>query len=186
MKLLIVALALSTAYADFRFYSPRYPVDEQDGPYQPSGWRPSGPPLALPLRQQLPRQEYGPPPQTYSTPAREYGPPQATTTESQETATTEVPTTTENGQEAELNDVKAQNQVKENEKLTENNSGVTQQGIYYIYHPNGLLQRVIYMTKDDAGNMVYSAQLKYENVDPIREPIYTYDPKTLILRQLQV
>ncbi|XP_044259178.1 uncharacterized protein LOC123007796 [Tribolium madens] len=166
MKLLVVALVLSTAYADFRIYHP---------PYQPTGWKPSGPPLSLPLRQQLPRQEYGPP-------AKEYGPPR-TTTEPQESTTTEVPTTTtpENVQ-----DSKTQNQVKENEKLTEDNSAVTQQGIYYIYHPNGLLQRVVYMTRDDAGNMAYSAQLKYENVDPIREPIYTYDPKTFMLRQLQI
>ncbi|EEZ99119.1 uncharacterized protein LOC100141951 [Tribolium castaneum] len=179
--LLVIALVLNTAFADFRIYNPHY--QEQDGPYQPTGWRPSGPPLSLPLRQQLPRQEYGPPPQTYSTPAKEYGPPGATTEEPQETTTIEVPTTTENVQE-QLNNSKAP--VKGNEKLTEDSSAVTQQGIYYIYHPNGLLQRVIYMTKDDAGNMVYSAQLKYENVDPIREPIYTYDPKTFVLKQLQV
>jgi hypothetical protein len=190
MKLLVVVLLVGTVCADYRFYNPRYPVDnrEQDGPYQPSGWRPSGPPFALPARQQLPRQEYGPPPQTYGTPSQEYGPPEATTTESQESTTTEAPTTTtENVQEAEqLSDSNRENEVRENEKLTEENSAVTQQGIYYIYHPSGLLQRVIYMTRDDTGNMAYSAQLKYENVEPIREPIYTYDPKTLAFKQLQI
>ncbi|KAJ3665644.1 hypothetical protein Zmor_001132 [Zophobas morio] len=211
MKLLVVLAIIGAAYADFHTFNQRYPIEsrEQDGPYQPSGWRPSGPPFSLPARQQLPRQDfafslparqqlprqefspppqtYGPPP-TYGPPAQEYGPPEATTTEAQEITTTELPTTTENVvEEAEqLNDSQKENEVKENEKLTEENSAVSEQGIYYIYHPSGLLQRVIYMTKDDVPNMAYSAQLKYENVEPIREPIYTYDPKTLIFRQLQI
>ncbi|RZC36507.1 hypothetical protein BDFB_009192 [Asbolus verrucosus] len=189
MKILVAALIIATASADFRAYNQRYPSEnqEQDGPYQPSGWRPSGPPFALPARQQLPRFDYGPPPQTYGTPAQEYGPPLTTTTESQETTTTEAPTTTEGGQEAEqLNNLDKENEVKENEKLTDESPAVTQQGIYYIYHPTGLLQRVIYMTRDDVRNMAYSAQLKYQDVEPIREPIYTYDPKTFVFRRLQL
>lgn len=66
------------------------------------------------------------------------------------------------------------------ERLTENED----QGVYYIYHPNGLLQKVVYATNDDLEKMAFSARLKYENVEPIRDPIYTYDPETYVFKRI--
>lgn len=114
----------------------------------------------------VPHTLYGPPPQ--QPPSDAYGPP---TTEQTET-TTEVPTTAEPT-------TTEQSQRLKKEKFTE-------QGAYYIYHPSGLLQRVTYGTRDDVKNMAFSAQLRYHNVEPIREPIFTYDSKTLQLRRLQL
>lgn len=70
------------------------------------------------------------------------------------------------------------------ERLTEQSAA--EKGIYYIYHPNGLLQKVVYATKQDTENMAYFAQVNYENVEPILEPIYTYDPNTFVLQRIQV
>nr|CAI5858457.1 unnamed protein product [Callosobruchus analis] len=49
-------------------------------------------------------------------------------------------------------------------------------GTYYIYHPNGVLQKIVYSTKNDRINMEFIARLKYENVISIEDPLYTYDP----------
>nr|CAI5832065.1 unnamed protein product [Callosobruchus analis] len=56
---------------------------------------------------------------------------------------------------------------------------------YYIYHPHGLLQRIMYATRDDVKNMEYTAKLKYQDVEPIRGPIYTYNPDTFALSRLK-
>ncbi|KAJ8961828.1 hypothetical protein NQ318_021443 [Aromia moschata] len=133
-----------------------------------------------------PKQEYGPPQQEYGTPQQEYGPPKpvygppkpvygpppelTTTTEADLSTTTEYPTTTEiPDNSTAVNNTRSGKLEKED---------LTEKGAYYIYHPNGVLQRVVYATKDDAKNMVYSAQLRYQNVEPINGPIYTYDPVT--------
>ncbi|XP_060524830.1 uncharacterized protein LOC132701142 [Cylas formicarius] len=108
----------------------------------------------------VPHTIYGPPTQ----PSPSYGPPV-------EVTTTEAPTTTEPASEP--IDTSAQSG-----KLLANN-------FYYIYHPNGLLQKVSYSTKDDQRRMEFSAKLTYENVEPISGPVYTYDPQTYVLRQLQ-
>lgn len=61
-----------------------------------------------------------------------------------------------------------------------------QQGVYYIIHPNGLLQRIAFTTQDDLGNMEYQANFNYQDVEPILDPVYTYDPNTpLLLQTLQ-
>nr|CAI5832066.1 unnamed protein product [Callosobruchus analis] len=73
----------------------------------------------------------------------------------------------------------------EQEKQKENlEAPVEEMGVYYIYHPTGLLQRVMYATKDDARNMAFSAKLKYKNVEPVTGPIYTYDPETYVFKQV--
>lgn len=139
-----------------------------------------------------PPQNYGPPPQEYGPPPQEpkpcygpppkpvYGPPPevATTTElpttTDQSTTTELPTTTGGP----LNETTMQSQklrVKE---------ALTDQGVYYVYHPQGLLQRVVYSTQDDNKNMEFSAKLKYENVEPIKGPIYTYDPQTFAVQRI--
>ncbi|KAL1506425.1 hypothetical protein ABEB36_005796 [Hypothenemus hampei] len=70
-----------------------------------------------------------------------------------------------------------------NEKNSVNPNG--ENGIYYIYHPTGLLQKVSYSTKDDARDMAFFAKLKYENIEPIQGPIYTYDPKSFVFKRLK-
>ncbi|CAH1972245.1 unnamed protein product [Acanthoscelides obtectus] len=74
---------------------------------------------------------------------------------------------------------------EEQEKQKENlEAPIEEMGVYYIYHPTGLLQRVMYATKDDARNMAFSAKLKYKNVEPVSGPIYTYDPETYVFKQV--
>lgn len=70
---------------------------------------------------------------------------------------------------------------------TESNEQYSQQednGFYYIYHPDGNLQKVEYITKADGENTAYRARLKYQNIEPINGPIYTYDPKTFVFRKI--
>lgn len=127
----------------------------------------------LPQQQQYatPQQQFFQPPQTrYGAPEN---PPPEVTTQREEVTTTEVEeeaSTTEATTESVKEDL-----VDEAEK---------QEGIYYIYHPSGSLQRILFMTRNDLKNMAYSAQFKYQDVDPIKDPIYTYDPQTLQLRRL--
>ncbi|KAK9874484.1 hypothetical protein WA026_002832 [Henosepilachna vigintioctopunctata] len=133
----------------------------ENAPYAPSGWRPSGPYFRLPARQQAPQGFYG-------TPSQEYGPPSEEPTTESDVTTTETPTTTET-------EVEQIREPSENfsEKLRDG-----EQGVYYVYHPTGLLQKITYATKDDQQDMAYYARIRYENVEPIREPIYTYEPTT--------
>lgn len=56
-------------------------------------------------------------------------------------------------------------------------------GTYYIYHPNGVLQRIEYETRNDDDETV-STRVRYKVVEPIKGPIYTYDPETLLYRQI--
>ncbi|XP_018569473.1 pollen-specific leucine-rich repeat extensin-like protein 2 [Anoplophora glabripennis] len=133
-----------------------------------------------------PQQEYGPPKQEYGPPQQEYGPPkpiygpppELTTTESAETTTTELPTTTvisvNSTSNSTSNSTRARLQIDDS----------VDRGVYYIYHPSGALQKVVYSTKDDLKNMEYSAQLKYQNVEPIRGPVYTYDPETYLFSRV--
>ena len=128
----------------------------------------------LPQKQRpFPRTLYTPPPV-------EYGPPE-TTTEADITSTTEpqdIEVTTTKSTFGKLKD----DVNKEAEEIAEDQ----EQGVYYIYHPDGLLQRIVYVTKNDLKNMAYSAQFKYQDVEPIVDPIFTYDPETLVLRQVRV
>lgn len=51
-------------------------------------------------------------------------------------------------------------------------------GQYYILGQDNTLQRVIYMTsqtEEDLRRNGFTAQLRYEPVQPIRDPIYAYD-----------
>ncbi|CAG9823777.1 unnamed protein product [Phaedon cochleariae] len=61
-----------------------------------------------------------------------------------------------------------------------------EQGVYYIFHPNGILQKVVFATIDDPERGQYTANLNYQNVQPIVEPVYTYDPKTFVFQRLQL
>ncbi|KAL3270524.1 hypothetical protein HHI36_021063 [Cryptolaemus montrouzieri] len=150
-------IVLALSIASFIACEPQnYYSNYESAPYQPSGWRPSGPAFRLPERLQNPQTIYGPPEI-----------PEEPTTESIDTTTTEIPTTT----------------AVESENLSEKlRDG--EQGVYYIYHPTGLLQKITYATKDDVQDMAYYARIKYEDVEPIKDPIFTYDPTTAELKRI--
>lgn len=147
---------------------------QQAPPYPAAGWKPSGQQFRLPERQeQVPQTVYGPPPK--------YGPP-TTTEPASETVTTDVPTAdnTTASNSTTKNSTASIKEEPKSENLQE------ERGVYYVYHPNGFLQKVIFATSNDLQNMAYTAKIQYENVEPIRDPIYTYDPETLTFRQVQI
>uniref|UniRef100_A0A182YCD7 DUF4794 domain-containing protein n=1 Tax=Anopheles stephensi TaxID=30069 RepID=A0A182YCD7_ANOST len=58
-------------------------------------------------------------------------------------------------------------------------------GQYYILAPDNTLQRVVFstmVTDEDRQVNGFSAQLKYSPVDPIRDPVYTYDEQGQLVR----
>lgn len=55
-------------------------------------------------------------------------------------------------------------------------------GEYYVALPDGRLQRVRYISREDVEAMKYFAKIRAENVEPLRGPIYAYAP----LRKLQI
>ncbi|XP_060524747.1 uncharacterized protein LOC132701089 [Cylas formicarius] len=94
-----------------------------------------------------------------------------------------------------INFARIQNRKIKSDKLQEDADEVedayeladlNQQGVYYIYHPDGVLQKVVYATRDSLKDMEYSAEVNYRNVEPIVEPIYTYDPSTFVLQRLRL
>ncbi|XP_018569798.1 extensin-2-like [Anoplophora glabripennis] len=182
--LTIFAIAFAVSCAEPPRYNPTQSQRAEAAPYPYSGWRPSGPEFRLPE----PHRIYGPPPQEYGPPPQEYGPPPSeeygspdeppTTTVEPEATTTELPTTTESN-DLEAKDLGSGDADLQSEKLKN-----ADEGVYYVYHPSGLLQRVVYATQDDVEKMAFSAKLKYENVEPIKGPIFTYDPKTYVFKRL--
>lgn len=126
-----------------------------------------------------PQDTYGPPLDSYDPPQDTYGPPQqpeATTTEVPSLTTTLLPDT--------LNITTTQNNTTTN-STSQSERLQNIQGYYYIYHPTGLLQKVTYLTQNDDKDMTFSAQLKYKDVEPVKGPIYTYDPQTYVFSRLQ-
>lgn len=168
--------------------------------YQPSGWRPSGPIFRLPnlVKPQessvnsQPELQYGAPvvkqvnaPDLQETlqappnrPAATYGPPVVDITTTESVTEEDLVTTTEIPERENVTNSSV-------EVLKENLQEEGERGVYYIYHPTGLLQKVTYLTQDDQVNMAYSAKLKYENVEPINGPVYTYDPQSFEFKRLQ-
>lgn len=57
-----------------------------------------------------------------------------------------------------------------------------QTGEYYVALPDGRLQRVRYISRQDVEAMKYFAKIRAENVEPLRGPIYAYAP----LQKLQI
>lgn len=57
------------------------------------------------------------------------------------------------------------------------------EGVYYVLLPTGQLQKVQYLTTlNDAQSAAYSTQLRYENVQPIQGPIYTFSSDAQLLQ----
>ncbi|RLU26194.1 hypothetical protein DMN91_002360, partial [Ooceraea biroi] len=123
-----------------------------------------------------PQQQYGAP----TDPQREYGIP--------EEPTTEVPNSTEEEEEistvqgitdSESEPVNAANEF-EDEDTDEKQPQQT--GEYYVALPDGRLQRVRYISRQNVEAMKYFAKIRAENVEPLRGPIYAYAP----LQKLQI
>lgn len=57
-----------------------------------------------------------------------------------------------------------------------------QSGEYYLALPDGRLQRVRYVSRQNVEAMKYFAKIRAENVEPLRGPIYAYAP----LQKLQI
>lgn len=86
------------------------------------------------------------------------------------TIQTEVPRPIQSESEAE-ND-------EDNDGPTVSIANAVSNGQYYILGQDNTLQRVIYMTsqtEEDLRRNGFTAQLRYEPVQPIRDPIYAYD-----------
>ncbi|KAI4504616.1 hypothetical protein M0802_000166 [Mischocyttarus mexicanus] len=130
-----------------------------------------------------PQQQYGSPSEPnrqYGTPQQEYGvPEEPTTTESQNTTELEEPTTVSGLPKSQPESVSAVNELEEDD-LDQNQPQQT--GEYYIALPDGRLQRVRYVSRQDVEAMKYFAKIRAENVEPLRGPIYAYAP----LQKLQI
>lgn len=74
------------------------------------------------------------------------------------------------------------NAVNELEDEDESEKLPQQSGEYYVALPDGRLQRVRYISRQDVEAMRYFAKIRAENVEPLRGPIYAYAP----LEKLQV
>jgi len=57
-----------------------------------------------------------------------------------------------------------------------------QSGEYFVALPDGRLQRVRYISRQNIEAMKYFAKIRAENVEPLRGPIYAYAP----LQKLQI
>ncbi|XP_016904308.2 uncharacterized protein LOC107992762 [Apis cerana] len=180
-----------------------------NAPYAPSGWRPSGPAFNLPQRQygapnapqqqygapnapqqqygapSAPQQQYGAPSapqQQYGAPAvpqQQYGPPQEATTTEAPSSTEAEDATTVASVESESEPVNSVNEL-EDEEVDEQQP--QQSGEYYLALPDGRLQRVRYVSRQNVEAMKYFAKIRAENVEPLRGPIYAYAP----LQKLQI
>ncbi|XP_072755907.1 uncharacterized protein [Anoplolepis gracilipes] len=123
-----------------------------------------------------PQQQYGTP----TEPQREYGiPEESTTTEAPNTTVEEEVSTVQGITESESEPVNAVNEL-EDEDVDEKQP--QQVGEYYLALPDGRLQRVRYISRQNVEAMKYFAKIRAENVEPLRGPIYAYAP----LQKLQI
>ncbi|XP_015599236.1 uncharacterized protein LOC107269645 [Cephus cinctus] len=124
-----------------------------------------------------PQQQYGAPAspqQGYGVPEpqQQYGPPETTTTEEPTTTEFEDSTTTPSP-DTEAEPVNSVNDLDEEGEV----DGQQQQsGEYYVALPDGRLQRIQYVSRQDVEAMKYFARIRAENVEPLRGPIYAYRP----------
>ncbi|KAK2582849.1 hypothetical protein KPH14_008934 [Odynerus spinipes] len=129
------------------------------------------------------QQQYGAPAQPqqqYGTPQQQYGVPQeATTTETPNSTEVDDITTVSSVTESESEPVNSVNELEEDDL---DQQQPQQSGEYYVALPDGRLQRVRYVSRQDVEAMKYFAKIRAENVEPLRGPIYAYAP----LQKLQI
>ncbi|XP_076645822.1 uncharacterized protein LOC143355144 [Halictus rubicundus] len=150
-----------------QYGAPAAPQQQYGGPAVPQ--RQYGAPAA-------PQQQYGAPVE----PQQQYGAPQEpTTTEVADTTEEEDVTTVSSVTESESEPVNSVNEL-DDEEVDEQQP--QQSGEYYIALPDGRLQRVQYVSRQNVEAMKYFAKIRAENVEPLRGPIYAYAP----LQKLQI
>ncbi|XP_058804568.1 uncharacterized protein LOC131671834 [Phymastichus coffea] len=131
-------------------------------------------------QQQQPQNSYGVPLQ----PQQQYGQSDYPTSTDYSTATEIDEPITE--AEPEIEQVKSANELDEVEgdidepRNQQRNQKQQQQpqesGEYYVALPDGRLQRVRYVSRQDLEAMAYFAKIRAENVEPLRGPVYAYAP----------
>ncbi|KAL6264723.1 hypothetical protein P5V15_004821 [Pogonomyrmex californicus] len=123
-----------------------------------------------------PQEQYGAP----TGPQQEYGAPEESTTTEISNSTEEEEISTVRGiTESESEPVNAVNELEDEDVDTKQPQ---QSGEYYVALPDGRLQRVRYISRQDVEAMKYFAKIRAENVEPLRGPIYAYAP----LQKLQI
>ena len=65
-----------------------------------------------------------------------------------------------------------------------NNGEKAEQGLYYLYLPNGQLQKVVYSKEEDPIRMENKAILQYKIVEPINGPVYSFGGPSADLLQI--
>ncbi|XP_070153621.1 uncharacterized protein [Polyergus mexicanus] len=117
-----------------------------------------------------PQQQYGAP----TGPEREYGiPEESTTAEAPNTTEEEEVSTVRGITESESEPVNAVNELEDDDV---DEKQPQQSGEYYVALPDGRLQRVQYISRQNVEAMKYFAKIRAENVEPLRGPIYAYAP----------
>lgn len=125
--------------------------------------------------QQFPLNQYGPP-------ITQYGPPQPQPPQQYPSTENNKPDADDDIDSEPVANVSNENNDDDDDNDNEgpsisvSNSGAN--GQYYILTPDNTLQKVIYMTsqtEDDIRTNGFTAQLRYEPVEPIRDPVYGYD-----------
>lgn len=112
------------------------------------------------VQQQQPQEEYGPP--TTITPAVEAQPEEENLTENAEKEVEQV-----------------------DDEAVDASIAVANSGQYYVLTPDNTLQKVTFFTRqseDDRRTNGFSAQLRYDPVEPIRDPIYAYNEQGQLVR----
>uniref|UniRef100_A0A182MCV3 Uncharacterized protein n=1 Tax=Anopheles culicifacies TaxID=139723 RepID=A0A182MCV3_9DIPT len=113
--------------------------------------------------------------QPQATPAETYGPPEQEE-QPEEPVTTEQPQVPQDESEDDYDEDGGRTVVAVSNSFS---------GQYYILSPDNTLQRVVFstmVTDEDRQVNGFSAQLKYSPVDPIRDPVYTYDEQGQLVR----
>ncbi|KAK0080362.1 hypothetical protein PV325_014077 [Microctonus aethiopoides] len=120
----------------------------------------------------VPQEQNSTPQQNYGVPQQQYGAPQATTDPSTVTDYEES-TTQSTATESQAEPVDSVNELDE---AGDANEQQRQSGEYFIALPDGRLQRVQYISSQNIEAMKYFAKIRAENVEPLRGPIYAYQP----------
>ncbi|XP_008547723.1 protein piccolo [Microplitis demolitor] len=159
-----------------QYGSPIVPQRQYGAPVAPQSEY--GAPIKAPQNQygspSVPERHYGGPvaPQnqygTPSTPENQYGTPQYP---SESSTATDYDETTFPTTESQAEPVDSINELDEQGNVDEQ-----KQGEYYIALPDGRLQRVQYVSRQDIEAMKYFAKIRAENVEPLRGPVYAYQP----------
>lgn len=137
--------------------------------------------LVAPARQEQPKPIYGPP--AANQPSNGYVPPQQNGNNARINAAYSPPSR----QIDLIENLNFQQIEPDAEQLNVRNSKlkISEGQSYYIYHPNGALERITYSPRNNLQTQAVIAPLRQESTRIITEPIYTYDPVTFVVQRLQ-